>query len=158
MILLGPASRSFCKAVGRPVIRASHRAQIVCCVAWKSFRPRKMVDNPGLGISFKTTEPCEPERPTMNNKSWHFSARWRRDIKPLLVPTILLGALVLSAQDSKPPQSSKPPAPPAPSSTSLLPPVPFDSNATLHHLNQVISWYRRNHRRAIGRIAERHDL
>jgi small-conductance mechanosensitive channel len=78
----------------------------------------------------------------MKNKSRHFSARGRRQIKPLLVPTILLGALVLGAQDSKPPQSSKPPAPPPPSSTSLLPPVPFDSNATLHHLNQVISWYR----------------
>jgi small-conductance mechanosensitive channel len=78
----------------------------------------------------------------MNNDSRHFTARLLGDVKRLLVPTTLLGALVLNAQDSKPQQSSKAPAAFPLSSTSLLPPVPFDSDATLHHLNQVISWYR----------------
>jgi small-conductance mechanosensitive channel len=78
----------------------------------------------------------------MNSDSRHFSARLLGDVQRLLVPTILVGASLLSAQDSKPQPSSKAPATPPLSSTSLLPPLPFDSDATLHHLNQVISWYR----------------
>jgi small-conductance mechanosensitive channel len=78
----------------------------------------------------------------MKNDGRHFSARLPGDSKRLLVPAILVSALLLSAQDSKPQQSSTPPAAPPPSSTSLLPPLTFDSNATLHHLNQIISWYR----------------
>jgi len=77
-----------------------------------------------------------------NNDCRHFSARLLGGGKPLLVPAMLLGALLLSAQDSKPEPSSTAPVAPPPGSTSLLPPVPFDSNATLHHLNQAISWYR----------------
>jgi small-conductance mechanosensitive channel len=77
----------------------------------------------------------------MNNDSRYFSARLLGDVARLLVPIILVGAL-LSAQDSKPQPSSKAPPTPPLSSTSLLSPVPFDSDATLHHLNQVISWYR----------------
>jgi small-conductance mechanosensitive channel len=69
-------------------------------------------------------------------------ARLLGDFKRLLLPATLLGGLLLSAQDSKPQQPSKAPAAPPQSPTSLLPPVPFNSDATLHHLNQVISWYR----------------
>jgi len=78
----------------------------------------------------------------MKNDGRHFSARSLGNVQLVLVPTMLLGALLLRAQDTKPQPSSKPPAAPPLSSTSLLPPVPFDSDATLHHLNQVISWYR----------------
>src|SRR5215469_16431394 len=93
------------------------------------------------GVSAKTSEPGERVRQMMNNDCRHFGARLLGSGKPLLVP-ILLGALLLSAQDSKPQPSSTAPAAPAPGSASLLPPVPLDSNATLHHLNQAISWYR----------------
>src|SRR5215469_9486206 len=93
------------------------------------------------GVSAKTSEPGERVRQMMNNDCRHFGARLLGGGKPLLVP-ILLGALLLSAQDSKPEPSSTAPVAPPPGSTSLLPPVPFDSNATLHHLNQAISWYR----------------
>jgi len=78
----------------------------------------------------------------MNHDSRHFSTRWLGDVPRLLVPTILVGALLASAQGPKPQPSSKAPAAAPLSSTSLLPPVPLDSDATLHHLNQVISWYR----------------
>jgi small-conductance mechanosensitive channel len=78
----------------------------------------------------------------MNHDGRQFGARLLGGGKPLLVPTILLGGLLLSAQDSKPQQPATAPAAPPASSTNLLPPVTFDSNATLHHLNQVISWYR----------------
>jgi len=55
----------------------------------------------------------------------------------------LMGVLVLWAQDAKKPQAPKPPvqedAQPSPN---LLPPVQLDGDAALHHLNQLISWYR----------------
>src|SRR5579863_1686296 len=49
--------------------------------------------------------------------------------------------LIAPAQNSKPsaPQPAKPPS----SLPSTLPPLQLDGDAALHHLNQVISWYRR---------------
>jgi hypothetical protein len=46
------------------------------------------------------------------------------------------------AQNAKPPAT--PPSPPQSSSQSStnLPPIQLDANAVLHHLNEVISWYR----------------
>lgn len=49
--------------------------------------------------------------------------------------------LALQAQNPKPNQPAPPPGP-APAGPKHLPPLQFDSNAPLHHLNQVISWYR----------------
>src|ERR1035438_3765974 len=55
----------------------------------------------------------------------------------------LMGVLVLWAQDSK---ESQPPKAPVQQSSqpspNLLPPVQLDGQAALHHLNQLISWYR----------------
>lgn len=48
---------------------------------------------------------------------------------------------MLPAQESKPKQP-RPPTTPAPSAPKHLPPLQFDANAPVHHLNQVISWYR----------------
>ncbi len=60
-----------------------------------------------------------------------------------LVALSLIGILVLWAQDSKEPRPSKVPeqrgAQPSPN---LLPPLQLDGQAALHHLNQLISWYR----------------
>jgi small-conductance mechanosensitive channel len=54
-----------------------------------------------------------------------------------------MGVLVLWAQDSK---ESQPPKAPVQQSSqpspNLLPPVQLDGQAALHHLNQLISWYR----------------
>src|SRR3954465_5699514 len=47
-----------------------------------------------------------------------------------------------SAQEKKEPAPSQAPAPRAPQGTPDLPPVQLNGNDVLHHLNQVISWYR----------------
>lgn len=52
-------------------------------------------------------------------------------------------ALVASAQNAKPPAPPQPNKQQTSPSTSTVPPVQLDSDAALHHLNQVISWYRR---------------
>lgn len=41
-----------------------------------------------------------------------------------------------------PPESKAPPEQNSQSSGNVLPPIPLDGNAALHHLNQVINWYR----------------
>ena len=53
---------------------------------------------------------------------------------------LVIGALS-AAQDGKP-AAQTPPAQPPSNSASSLPPLQLDTNAALHHLNQVISWYR----------------
>jgi small-conductance mechanosensitive channel len=58
----------------------------------------------------------------------------------LLLATV---ALVAPAQDAKQPAPAQPPKQQSSPPTSTLPPLQVDSNAALHHLNQVISWYRR---------------
>lgn len=60
---------------------------------------------------------------------------------------IILFSLILLAplrcQQSQPSQPVKPPsAQPAQSAPSSLPPLQLDGSAALHHLNQIISWYR----------------
>jgi len=56
------------------------------------------------------------------------------------ITTFLVGAAFLRAQSSTPPQPS--PQPTSQPSPNPLPPVQLDSAAALHHLNQVINWYR----------------
>jgi small-conductance mechanosensitive channel len=58
----------------------------------------------------------------------------------------LIGLAAVWAQESKQPTAPKNPpgaSQPAPSSEFSLPQVQLDGNAALHHLNQVIGWYRR---------------
>ena len=51
--------------------------------------------------------------------------------------------VALRCQQSHPSQPAKPASPqPAQSAPSLLPPLQLDGSAALHHLNQIISWYR----------------
>jgi len=55
----------------------------------------------------------------------------------------LMGVLLLWAQDSKPSQPPKAPVQQSSQpSPNLLPPVQLDGQAALHHLNQLIRWYR----------------
>ena len=63
----------------------------------------------------------------------------------------LIGALALWAQTAKQPEPVKPAAqqsseqssqPGSQNSTSTLPAIQLDGSAALHHLNQIISWYR----------------
>jgi len=59
----------------------------------------------------------------------------------------LTAGLAAGAQDAKPPQPVKVPAQPAAQQSSqtapnILPPVQLDGEAAVHHLNEVISWYR----------------
>jgi small-conductance mechanosensitive channel len=63
-----------------------------------------------------------------------------------IIALFLIGGL-LWAQESKPPQPPTTPAQPSSQASSqipanALPPTPLDGSATLHHLNQIISWYR----------------
>ena len=59
------------------------------------------------------------------------------------ITPLLIGGVVLWAQQSQP---LHPPGTPtqqsSPPSTNPLPPVQLETDATLHHLNRVISWYR----------------
>src|SRR5271166_6317382 len=55
--------------------------------------------------------------------------------------TLVVGGILSWAQGSKPP--SQPAATQQDSlAPSTLPPVQLDSNAALHHMNQVVNWYR----------------
>jgi len=56
---------------------------------------------------------------------------------------LLFAGLAGHGQNSKPKQPGTPPPAPPQASPKHLPPLQFDTNAPLHHLNQVISWYRR---------------
>lgn len=72
-------------------------------------------------------------------------SRWRNLLPSLflLIAGLLLLVGLSSSQNTSPakPQPLSPqPQKPQPAST--LPPLRLDSNAALHHLNQVISWYR----------------
>ena len=63
---------------------------------------------------------------------------------PRLCAFILLFAgLAGQSQDVRPKQPGAAPIAPAQAGPKHLPPLQFDTNAPLHHLNQVISWYRR---------------
>ena len=54
-----------------------------------------------------------------------------------------IGALMLGAQTAKAPEPQKTPAESnATAPAKALPPVQIDGQATLHHLNQAINWYR----------------
>lgn len=64
-----------------------------------------------------------------------------------IVAALLLGIVVLWAQNSKQPKPQAAPPKPAteqssPAPASALPPLHLEGNDALHHLNQVISWYR----------------
>jgi small-conductance mechanosensitive channel len=63
--------------------------------------------------------------------------RFRRFVRVCAL-LLVIGALS-AAQDGKP--AAQTPPPPS-NSASSLPPLQLDTNAALHHLNQVISWYR----------------
>src|SRR3984885_2954091 len=57
----------------------------------------------------------------------------------------LMGALFLLAQETKPSQSQTAAAPSSSqASPSSLPPIRLDESAVLHHLNQLIRWYRQS--------------
>ena len=56
---------------------------------------------------------------------------------------LTMAALVAPAQDAKPTAHAQPPKQPSSPPASALPPLQLDGDAALHHLNQVISWYRR---------------
>ena len=56
---------------------------------------------------------------------------------------LAVAALVAPAQDAKPSAPAHPTKQQSSSSASALPPLQLDGDAALHHLNQVISWYRR---------------
>jgi small-conductance mechanosensitive channel len=73
------------------------------------------------------------------------TARSRRTVR-LTVASValsLIGGVVSLAQNSTPPQPLKTPGQQSPQpSPNNLPPMQLDGAAVLHHLNQVISWYR----------------
>jgi len=67
---------------------------------------------------------------------------WYQSARPRAIAFLLLTVLVVQGQDTKQKQPASPPAKNADNHTKHLPPLQFDGNAVLHHLNQVISWYR----------------
>lgn len=59
------------------------------------------------------------------------------------IACVLVMGLTLLGQNAKPARpAAPPPTTPVQSAPQHLPAVQFDTNALLHHLNQVISWYR----------------
>lgn len=73
--------------------------------------------------------------------------RFKRNSKRAIL-VVLFGGLTLCAQSEKEPSTKPAPTKPAaaesPDLSNLLPPIQFDSSSALHHLNEVISWYRRS--------------
>jgi small-conductance mechanosensitive channel len=92
-------------------------------------------------------------RPTKHNPTKHGLIKDLRHATRIAALSLILGiigaligAVFLWAQDSKP-LPPKPPAQPGSPSNSqtaanILPPIQLDGSAALHHLNQVIGWYR----------------
>ncbi|MGA8216528.1 MAG: hypothetical protein WB799_23275, partial [Candidatus Sulfotelmatobacter sp.] len=73
------------------------------------------------------------------------TARSRRAVRSIVasVALSLIGGVVSWAQNSTPPQPLKTPGQQSSQpSPNTLPPMQLDAAAVLHHLNQVISWYR----------------
>ena len=73
------------------------------------------------------------------------TARSRRAARSIIasVALSLIGGVVSWAQNSTPPQPLKTPGQQSSQpSPNTLPPMQLDGAAVLHHLNQVISWYR----------------
>ncbi|MGA7930815.1 MAG: hypothetical protein WCA20_33080, partial [Candidatus Sulfotelmatobacter sp.] len=73
------------------------------------------------------------------------TARSRRAVRSIVatVALSLTGGVVSWAQNSMPPQPLKTPGQQSSqTSPNTLPPMQLDGAAVLHHLNQVISWYR----------------
>ena len=73
------------------------------------------------------------------------TARSRRAVRSIVgsVALSLIGGVVSWAQNSMPPQPLKAPGQQSSqTSANTLPPMQLDGAAALHHLNQVISWYR----------------
>ena len=60
----------------------------------------------------------------------------------LFLSISIIGATGAKAQTSKQPAAQQAPAQNASQPSANLPPIQPDSNEVLHHLNQVISWYR----------------
>src|SRR5579862_6200388 len=56
---------------------------------------------------------------------------------------LAMTALVAPAQNAKPPAPAQPNKQQSSAPSSALPPLQLDGDVALHHLNQVISWYRR---------------
>lgn len=65
----------------------------------------------------------------------------RASVKVVLL--LAVAALVVPAQNAKPPAPAQPPKQQSSQPAPTLPPLQLDGDAALHHLNQVISWYRR---------------
>jgi hypothetical protein len=73
------------------------------------------------------------------------TARARGAVRSMVASVALsfIGGVVSWAQNSMPPQPLKTPGQQSsPASPNTLPPMQLDGAAVLHHLNQVISWYR----------------
>lgn len=79
--------------------------------------------------------PLQPLKPLGRAKSWS-------TLRCCCAFILGVAGLVDHAQDSKPKQPGTAAAA-TPASPKHLPPLQFDTNAPLHNLNQVISWYRR---------------
>lgn len=77
-----------------------------------------------------------------------FQRNFTRGLLLVLFTGLTLGAQSDKKQTPEKPASDKAPTRPAaaesPSDSNLLPPIQFDSNTALHHLNEVINWYRRS--------------
>lgn len=83
--------------------------------------------------------PLQAIQPLDQTKSW----RGLQGCCTFILLFLLFAGLSGQGQNSKPKQPGTPPPAPPQASPKHLPPLQFDTNAPLHHLNQVISWYRR---------------
>ena len=75
-----------------------------------------------------------------------------------ILALLLVSGLFFAAQDSKPQTAAAPAQQSSQASPTLLPPVQLDGAAALHHLNQVINWYRHSTTSAVCRTAQRRYL
>lgn len=98
-------------------------------------------DSENVTSAVQTANACHSLAGQLRRRVTPSGAANRAAVRAVLL--LAITALVALAQNAKPPAPTQPPKQQSSPPASTLPQLKLDGDAALHHLNQVISWYRR---------------